>query len=375
MRGMIRRAMVVAGAAVVLPGLAAGVASASGTVALSWSPSGTFSYGTLNAGQTSPPQAFTLTNSGSSATAALKIALTSVTGPASAFTKTADTCTGTSLGPKKSCSVTVTYTAPATSQTDTATLTATSKKAAATATVTLAGASATAKASPALVTAPSAGGTAGTVLNDTGTLSGGASPGGSITFNLYDPSHTGCTGTPAYTTTVPVSGDGSYTTANTTAATAAGTWNWTATYSGDANNNPAASLCGAEQVTVTPAAAASLRVSGPATTTAGAPYAFTVTVVDAFGNMATGYTGTVHFTSSDLQAVLPVDHTFTAADNGVHTFSATLKTAGYAVGHRHRHRYVQSITGSQAVTVSPAAAARFVVSVPGRRPPRARRWT
>jgi hypothetical protein len=56
--------------------------------------------------------------------------------------------------------------------------------------------------------------------------------------------------------------------------------------------------------------------------------AFTVTVKDASGNVLTGYTGTVHFTSSDRHAILPVDYTFTAADRGVHTFSATLVTAG-----------------------------------------------
>ena len=39
--------------------------------------------------------------------------------------------------------------------------------------------------------------------------------------------------------------------------------------------------------------------------------------------MATGYTGTVHFTSSDAQAVLPANYTFTAGDTGVHTFTAS----------------------------------------------------
>ena len=53
-----------------------------------------------------------------------------------------------------------------------------------------------------------------------------------------------------------------------------------------------------------------------------------MTARDAFGNTATGYTGTVHFTSSDAQATLPADYTFTAGDTGVHTFTATLKTAG-----------------------------------------------
>ena len=43
--------------------------------------------------------------------------------------------------------------------------------------------------------------------------------------------------------------------------------------------------------------------------------------LDAYGHVVTGYTGTVHFTSSDGQAVLPGDYTFTAGDNGGHTFT------------------------------------------------------
>jgi uncharacterized repeat protein (TIGR01451 family) len=41
-----------------------------------------------------------------------------------------------------------------------------------------------------------------------------------------------------------------------------------------------------------------------------------------------GYTGTVHFTSSDSQAVLPADYTFQSSDAGSHQFSFTLKTLG-----------------------------------------------
>jgi len=42
----------------------------------------------------------------------------------------------------------------------------------------------------------------------------------------------------------------------------------------------------------------------------------------------TGYRGTVHFTSSDSQAVLPADYTFLASDAGSHQFSFTLNTLG-----------------------------------------------
>src|SRR3989454_7929413 len=51
-------------------------------------------------------------------------------------------------------------------------------------------------------------------------------------------------------------------------------------------------------ILVVPAAAASIVVSGyPATTTAGVTNSFSLTVKDAFNNTATGYVGTVTFTT------------------------------------------------------------------------------
>ena len=82
---------------------------------------------------------------------------------------------------------------------------------------------------------------------------------------------------------------------------------------------------------VTPpvSAATHLAVTATASATAGAPFSITVTAQSASNGTATGYTGTVHFTSSDGQAVLPANYTFTAADAGVHTFTGVaLKTAG-----------------------------------------------
>jgi hypothetical protein len=56
----------------------------------------------------------------------------------------------------------------------------------------------------------------------------------------------------------------------------------------------------------------------------------TLTAYDSNYNVATGYTGTVHFTSTDGAATLPVNYTFTGADTGTHTFTNgfTLRTAG-----------------------------------------------
>jgi hypothetical protein len=65
------------------------------------------------------------------------------------------------------------------------------------------------------------------------------------------------------------------------------------------------------------------------TTTAGNSFNVTVTAEDQFFNTATTYTGTIHFTSTDGQAVLPADYTFVPGDGGSHTFTGVvLKTAG-----------------------------------------------
>src|SRR5205823_5695561 len=79
-----------------------------------------------------------------------------------------------------------------------------------------------------------------------------------------------------------------------------------------------------------PASSASTQfaVAGfPMPSTAGAAGTFTVTVQNGLGQTLTNYTGTVHFTSNDGQAALPADYTFSTADAGAHSFSATLRTA------------------------------------------------
>jgi Abnormal spindle-like microcephaly-assoc'd, ASPM-SPD-2-Hydin len=118
---------------VIVSGSAAGVAAASaGPPVLAFSPA-PFDYGQVTVGQT-PSQVFTLANTGGWASSAL-----TVTVPGSAaFTVTADTCSGTSLGPGKSCTVTVRF-APTAAGAAGATLTAAGNKQAATATDALTG--------------------------------------------------------------------------------------------------------------------------------------------------------------------------------------------------------------------------------------------
>jgi hypothetical protein len=118
-------------------------------------------------------------------------------------------------------------------------------------------------------------------------------------------------------------------------------------------------------ITVTPAAAASFTVAGfPTATTAGVAHSLTVTALDAFGNVATGYTGTAAFSSSDPIASLPANYSFTAADAGVHTFTGTLKRAG-AQFIEVTDTLVGTITGAESgIAVTAAAVSQFAISAP-----------
>ena len=93
-------------------------------------------------------------------------------------------------------------------------------------------------------------------------LSGGHSATGTITFHLYAKSDTTCS-TVLSTGTTTISGNGSYASPVITENTA-GSYQWIATYSGDANNAAAADACGqpAEQVAVSgPAVPVSIPVA------------------------------------------------------------------------------------------------------------------
>jgi predicted outer membrane repeat protein len=76
------------------------------------------------------------------------------------------------------------------------------------------------------------------------------------------------------------------------------------------------------------ASASAFVLTAPSAATAGTPFDLTVKAVDPFGQTALGYTGTVHFTSTDKHAVLPRKYTFVSGDNGVHTFTVTLRSRG-----------------------------------------------
>ncbi len=99
----------------------------------------------------------------------------------------------------------------------------------------------------------------------------------------------------------------------------------------------------------------------PATVTAGAPFLYTVTALDATGQTVTGYSGTVSLTTSDSQGVLlPTNGTISG---GVGYFITTLKTVGLAGTQTITATdSVNQLTGMGTFTVSAAATTQFVVS-------------
>ncbi|HEY3515055.1 MAG TPA: hypothetical protein VGL36_38100 [Kribbella sp.] len=102
-----------------------------------------------------------------------------------------------------------------------------------------------AKANPAIATAPNV------IPNDDATISAASSPTGTVTFKLFAPADTTCSGSAAFSQTVAVNGNGTYSTSNTSfVAGTLGTWRWLVTYSGDANNNSTTSACGVERFTL-----------------------------------------------------------------------------------------------------------------------------
>ena len=149
------------------------------------------------------------------------------------------------------------------------------------------------KATPAIpmigTTQQPANATVGTSIADLVTVTGGNSPTGTVTFNLYN--NPNGTGAPLFTDTEALSG-GTATSAGYI-ATAAGTDYWVATYNGDANNAPITAPTASEPVTVIPAAPA---INTRATASAGGVVGLSQLTDSA--TLTGGYnpTGTITFT-------------------------------------------------------------------------------
>ena len=92
-------------------------------------------------------------------------------------------------------------------------------------------------------------------------------------------------------------------------------------------NATSGALTGQGDVTVdAPATHFSVSIFGHVS--AGAPTLVNVVALDANNQTVMGYTGTVHFTSTDPLALLPANYAFTMADGGSHLFAVTFGWTG-----------------------------------------------
>ncbi len=92
-------------------------------------------------------------------------------------------------------------------------------------------------------------------------------------------------------------------------------------------------------------------ISAPATASQGVSFTITVTPLNASNQQVNNYAGTIHFTSSDGLASLPLNYTFSAGNDGPQTFTITLNTPG-TDSITVTDTSNSSITGSAPVSVS-----------------------
>ena len=172
-------------------------------------------------------------------------------------------------------------------------------------------------------------GTMAPTLMDSAVLSGGINPTGTITFTLVGPGDT-----TVHTETVPVAGNGTYSTPNGFLLTgaAAGTYQWDASYSGDSNNpevddnnDPG------EQVVVSPASPTLASTPSPTTATLGASAPTLTDSAVLSGGSAP--TGTITFTLlAPSGATVDTETASVSRGNGTYTTPTGFSLTGAAAG-------------------------------------------
>jgi uncharacterized repeat protein (TIGR01451 family) len=277
-------------------------------------------YGEQAVNTSSPAETFTVSNSG---TADLHLDTVVMTGTdPSQYAIGTNTCAGQTLAPEATCAVEVSF-APTTVGASAATLRFTHDAGGAT-DVALSGTGTTAPpATPSLTTDASDGGPLGTAVTNTATLADGADPTGTITFNLYGPEDIDCSGVAVFTDTVTVDGNGAYTSGEFT-PTAAGSYRWTAVYSGDDSNEGAASLCNAPNESVT------ITTDPPETTITGGPGVLSLLSRNATFTFSSSEPGSTYECRLDTAAFVPCTSPkrYTDIRRGNHTFEVRAINAG-----------------------------------------------
>ncbi len=186
--------------------------------------------------------------------------------------------------------------------------------------------------SPTLATTPSSTaitlGTTAPTLTDSATLSGGYYETGTIIFTLYLGS------TKVDTESVPVSGNGSYSTPTgytmPTTGTVTGTYQWDARYCGDTNNHSVGdNNASNEQVVVSPASPSLSTTPSPTTVTLSNT---SPPPLNDSADLTGGYSpnGTITFTLTYNSVVVYTDHV-TVSGNGTYTTSQGDHPGGYSL--------------------------------------------
>src|SRR5918992_272241 len=198
------------------------------------------------------------------------------------------------------------------------------------------------KVTPKITTTPSGTAPAGGDISDTATLTGGFNPTGTVTFKLFGPGDTTCE-TPIATRVGTVSGSGTAS-SGTVSAGGVGTYNWTATYSGDASNNPVTSPCGDEQVVIVKATPG-ITTKPSGSVPAGGVVSDTATVTGGFNP-----TGTVTFklfAPGDTACATPI-----ATRTDTLSGSGTAASGNVTIGAAGTYRWTATYSGEQ-VEVTP----------------------
>lgn len=140
---------------------------------------------------------------------------------------------------------------------------------------------------------------------------------------------------------------------------AAGSFSGAITYTDNALNQSAAiqTVALSGTAAIIPTSLAISNLSGGVA--AGSSQSIVVTAMHN-ASIATSYTNTVHFISSDPKAILPADYTYTASDSGSHSFTVTFKTAGAQTVSVTDTQNV-SLSGTATTTVSAATVATLNV--------------
>ena len=125
-------------------------------------------------------------------------------------------------------------------------------------------------------------------------------------------------------------------------------------------------ISGNTAITVASAAGTGLVLIAPATTIAGSAFNVTLAAQDSYGNVASGYRGTVHWSSTDARVTTPGTYVFAAPDNGNKTWAAgaSLATAGLQTLIATDANNAALTPGQAVVRVTPAAMANVTVTSP-----------